>query len=86
MKKLERTLKVFANARRLAILKFLKSHREAKVSDIAKEIHLSFKSTSRHMNLLFAASLVDRDQHRLEMHYRLTPAALPLIKSILDLE
>ncbi len=86
MKNLEKILRVFANARRLAILQLLKHDGAMKVSAIAEEINLSFKSTSRHLNLLFAANLVVRDQHRLEMHYRLAPAALPLVKAVLQLK
>ncbi len=48
-RELEKQLKALANRRRLAILKYLKSKREASVGDIAEEINLSFKSTSKHL-------------------------------------
>ncbi|MDO8602141.1 MAG: metalloregulator ArsR/SmtB family transcription factor [bacterium] len=85
MKKLEKVLKVFANSRRLAILQYLKSEGEARVSNIAKEISLSFKSTSRHMHVLFAGDLVEKDQRSLEVYYRLASHSTSLIKKVFDL-
>jgi len=82
-RELERTLKALANRRRLAILAYLKKEREAPVGEIAGAIRLSFKSTSKHLAVLFAADLVDRDQRELQMFYRLADslpaAARPLI-------
>ena len=69
MKDLERILKACANRRRLEILKFLKRHRRASVSEIAAEIDLSFKSTSRHLSVLRAANILDREQIGLEVYY-----------------
>lgn len=71
MRELERVLKALANKRRLAILKYLKENREASVGEIAKEIHLSFRSTSKHLGILTASDIVERDQRSLQMFYRL---------------
>jgi DNA-binding transcriptional ArsR family regulator len=71
-KELERTLKALANRRRLAILRFLKTEKEASVGDIAEEIKLSFKATSKHLGILSAAGIVDREQRSLQMFYRLS--------------
>lgn len=70
---LERTLKALANRRRLAILRFLKKEREASVGDIANEIKLSFNATSKHLLLLSASGIVDREQRSLQMFYSLLP-------------
>lgn len=69
MKNLERTLKAVANRRRLAILQHLKRHREATVGEIAKAIHLSLKATSKHLALLSAADIVEKEQRSLHMFY-----------------
>jgi DNA-binding transcriptional ArsR family regulator len=70
MKELEKTMKAFANRRRLAILKFLKSRtKPATVGAIAREIELSFKATSKHLGVLRAAEIIDREQTGLEMRY-----------------
>lgn len=79
-KDFERSMKALANRRRLAILRFLKKGREkekkkgmeASVGDIAEEIRLSFKATSKHLGILSAASIVDREQRSLQMFYRLS--------------
>ena len=70
-KELERILKALANRRRLAIMRVLKRDREAPVGDIAAEIHLSFRSTSKHLGVLFAADNLEKDQRSLQIFYRL---------------
>jgi len=74
MKELERLLKAFANRRRLAIIKYLKSRQEASVGDIAAAIKLSFRATSKHLNLLATADIVEREQRSLQIFYRLADA------------
>jgi len=71
-KDFERIMKALANRRRLAILCFLKKASEASVGDIADEIQLSFKATSKHLGILSAAGIVDREQRSLQMFYRLS--------------
>ncbi len=71
IKNLERQLKALANHRRLKIMFYLKREREASVGDIAGAIHLSFKATSKHLGLLLAADLLEREQRGLLMFYRL---------------
>ena len=68
MKELQKILKALANRRRLAILKFLKSNRTVNVSQIAEEINLSFKSTSRHLAILLARDILEKEQIGLEVH------------------
>ncbi len=84
-KELERKLKALANRRRLAILKFLNKTPKASVGQIAKVIKLSFKSTSRHLAVLLAADIVEKDQQSLMVFYSLTfPITQPL-KQILSI-
>ncbi|MDO8560789.1 MAG: metalloregulator ArsR/SmtB family transcription factor [bacterium] len=80
MKELERPLKALANRRRLAILKHLKREKEAPVWDIAEAIRLSLKATSKHLGVLSAADIVERDQRGLQMFYRLSNI-LPVVAS-----
>ncbi len=82
---MEKILKALANRRRLAILQFLKKEKEATVGEIAKEIGLSFKSTSKHLAVLRGADIVGRDQRSLAMHYSLTDEQKPATLSILKL-
>ena len=81
-KEIERILKALANRRRLAIVRYLRRTREATVGDIADEIKLSFKATSKHLSILFSADIVERDQRSREMYYRLSSDQDPLAKYI----
>jgi DNA-binding transcriptional ArsR family regulator len=71
MHKIERILKALANKRRLAIAWYLKREKEATVGQIAREIKLSLKATSKHLNILHAADILEREQRGLQMFYRL---------------
>ena len=71
MENLERIYKAFANRRRLAILRLLNQKKEMNVSDVASGIKLSFKATSKHLNILSNAGILDKDQRGLEMYYSL---------------
>ena len=71
MRELERVLKALANRRRLAIIRLLQQRQELAVGEVAEKIHLSIKSTSRHLGVLFAADIVERDQRGLLAFYRL---------------
>ena len=72
MKKMEKVLKALANRRRLAILKYLKENKEAPVAEIANKINLSFKATSKHLGVLSAIDIIEREQRSLQVFYRLS--------------
>jgi len=82
---LERVLKALANRRRLAILRLLKTDKEASVGYIAEEIKLSFRATSKHLGVLFAAGIADREQRSTQMFYQLSPDVPSAARSILSL-
>ena len=84
MKELEKTLKALANRRRLAILTHLKGRKEATVGDIAAAIKLSFRATSKHLGILAAAEIVEREQRSLNVYYRLAAPQKPLVRSVLN--
>lgn len=71
-KEIERSLKALANRRRLSIVRYVKKENKSNVSNIASEIKLSFAATSRHLNLLAAADILDREQRGLEMLYSIS--------------
>ena len=85
MKDLEKSLKALANRRRLAILKYLKENREASVTEIAGAIKLSLKATSKHLGILAAVDIVERDQRSLSMFYHLSSEQKPVVKYIISL-
>lgn len=69
-KELEKVLKALANKRRLSIIKYLKLKSRATVGTIATEIKLSFKSTSKHLNLLANVDLLEKEQVGLLVYYK----------------
>ena len=83
MKNLERIYKAFANRRRMAILRLLNQRKEMKVSDVASGIKLSFKSTSKHLNILSNVEILDKEQRGLEMYYSLNKSPSSIIRSLL---
>ena len=83
-KDLERTLKAIANKRRVAILQLLKKKKRMFVGEIADAISLSFKATSKHLNILFAVDFVEREQVSLQMYYQLASEQSKLIKTLLS--
>ncbi len=85
MKNLESQLKALANNRRLRILRFLQKIHKASVTDIAREIHLSFKSTSRHLAVLRSAEFVEKEQQSLIVFYSLANPLEPIVKQIINL-
>ena len=82
MKETERILKALANRRRLAIIQFLKKEKEATVGDIAEHIHLSFKATSKHLGVLAAVDIVEKEQRSLQMWYSLSLKPHHIVKHI----
>ena len=82
---LEKVLKALANRRRLAILKYLKENGEAPVAEIAHEIDLSFKATSKHLRVLSAADILERNQRSFQGFYSLAVSQTPAAKRILSL-
>ena len=78
----EKILKILANRRRLAIIQYLNKTKEAKVGDIADEIKISFKATSKHLILLFNANVVEKEQRSLEMWYKISPNQNHIVKYI----
>lgn len=85
MKKMEKNLKALANRRRLAILKYLKENKEAPVAEIANKIKLSFKATSKHLGVLSAIDIIEREQRSLQMFYRLSGNQESAVKHIISL-
>ena len=82
-KDLEKIFKALANKRRLAIIRYLKKGKRATVGSIASHIKLSFKSTSKHLNILFSVDIVDREQKDLQKFYFLVNPVSNLIKHLL---
>ncbi|MBP9686643.1 MAG: helix-turn-helix transcriptional regulator [Candidatus Doudnabacteria bacterium] len=84
MKELEKQLKALANTRRLSILRNLKQKELLSVSALAGLLHLSIRSTSRHLGVLRAAGIVRFEQRDLLVFYFLSSEMSPPAKFILS--
>lgn len=85
MTSLERTFKAFANKRRLAILKYLKTHADASVGELSDNIKLSFRSTSKHLGVLTAAEIVESEPRNRLVFYKLNGNRSSVINKLLGL-
>ncbi len=83
---LEKTLKSVANRRRLAILNCLRGNKELSVGSIAKQIKLSFRSTSKHLSILYTSGLLDREQRSVLMFYKMSDKGHKIFSAINSLE
>jgi len=81
----ERVLKALANKRRLAIISLLKKKYEASVGEIAENIKLSIKATSKHLNLMLSADILDKEQRSLQMYYSISTSCPKLARLIINL-
>ncbi len=60
-KELEKLHKALANRRRIAIVQFLKSGKDADLTALSAHLKLGYKSTSKHAGQLCAAGILDKD-------------------------
>lgn len=85
MKELEKQYKALANSKRLSILKYLKSTRQASVGDIADKIGLTLKATSKHLRILHDINALERSKQSLAVYYRLAERLQPAVKQLIKL-
>lgn len=82
-KKLEIILKSLANKRRLDIIKFLKANKEAMVDEIACHIKISLNATSKHLQILYSADILERYKRGLEVYYQLADNRDIIVKAVI---
>ncbi len=85
MKELEREYKALANGKRLAILKYLNKANRASVGDIAKEIKLTLKATSKHLGVLSSVEAVEKTKQSLLVLYYLSEKPRATVSHFLKL-
>jgi len=81
---MEKYLKALANRRRLAVIGYLRKHKEASVGEIAEAIQLSFKSTSRHLAILSSSDILEKEQRSLQVFYYISPRYQKTIRFVLS--
>ncbi|OHA90173.1 MAG: hypothetical protein A2665_01155 [Candidatus Zambryskibacteria bacterium RIFCSPHIGHO2_01_FULL_46_30] len=82
-KEKERILKALANRRRLAIIELLRKGDEKSVGEIADNIKLSFRATSKHLSVLMHVDILEKEQRSLQMFYSLNKNAPGMVKQLL---
>lgn len=82
MDKQVKILKALANIKRLEILKLLEKQENLFVTEIAQEIALHFKSTSKHLQKLVEAGLLSSTKHGFRLRHNLLAKTNKLLKSI----
>ena len=85
LKQKTKFIKALANERRLDILQFLKTHKQASVGEISDGIKLSYKSTSSHLQILLIADILTREQKSPEAEYSLRQSQEPIVSHLLKL-
>ena len=74
-RKIERTVKGFANHRRLQILDLLNKEPELSVEDIADRLNIGYENASDHIRKLAVAGLVMKRSDGTSVRHKLTPRA-----------
>ncbi len=85
MKRWTQVYKALANISRLRIIKVLSDGGERSVSEIAKEIHVTFKGTSKHLRLLYNLDVVSSDGKAGHVFYSLNSKMPKDMKQAVDL-
>ena len=82
MKQLEKIFKALGNKRRLNIIKTLAKSKELPAGEIARQLNLSFASTSKHLAMLYRLDILDRRQENLTIYYRLSESVPIIVKKL----
>jgi len=85
-RKLERTVKGFANHNRLKILELLNSEPELSVSDISQKLKIGYENASDHIRKLAIAGLVMKRNSGPRVLHKLTPRAISILAFCKKLE
>ena len=82
---LEKVLKALASKRRLLIIKILKKKKRSSVGKLSSDIKLSFRTTSKHLSVLYSVGILDKEQVGYEMHYYIAKDLPKIVYFVLNL-
>ena len=85
-KQLERTVKGFANHRRIEALELLQLTPDLSLFDISRELGINFKTASEHVRRLALAELVSKRYEGQTIRHRLTSRGNSILKFLRILE
>jgi DNA-binding transcriptional ArsR family regulator len=82
-KELVRILKAFGNEKRIKILKALAKNEGLSVGELASEIRLSFKATSKHVARFSTLGILEGEGKGRSVVYSLSPSLTGKVKTLL---
>jgi DNA-binding transcriptional ArsR family regulator len=85
VKQLIQIFKSLGNVSRVRIIKLLSDGVERTVSQIGREIHVTFKGTSRHLNLLYALDILKSEGKGGHVFYSLNQNMPRDARKVIDL-
>jgi len=83
---LERTIKGFANHRRIQILDLLKFYPELSLSEISEALNINLKTASEHLRRLAIAGLILKRHSGYAVRHKLSPKAKIVLSFLRKLE
>ncbi len=83
--RIEKIFKAVANKRRLTALHLLTKRKSISVNDLADYLKLSFRSTSKHLQVLMHEGFIEAERAGMFMEYRLASTLSAEHKHILQL-
>lgn len=85
-RRLERTVKGFANHRRIQVLELLDKTPELSVQELSGELKINFKTASEHIRRLAIAGLVLKRNQGINVRHKLSPLGVTILKFLRTLE
>ncbi len=85
IRRLEQQLKAVSNARRLAMLRYLKENKSATAGEIARAVHVSMPPASQHFRILKTAGIIEYKRRGKYISYRLSLKQEEPIKKVLQM-
>lgn len=82
---LEKELKILAEKNRLGILSFLKKKKSAPVGQIADNLSISFKATSKHLLILVKSGILKSQRDGIFIIYYISSDLSPVAREVISL-
>ena len=84
IKQWTKLFKAFGNVSRLRIIALLSKDGEMPVMEIARQIHVTLRGTSKHLLLLHGLGILDRDGRAGQVFYSINRSIDPSAKSLME--
>jgi DNA-binding transcriptional ArsR family regulator len=82
---LEKVLKAVANRRRIAIVRYVRSHPQATLGDVSDSIKLPYKSASKHVSVLLNAEILHREQQNSNASFSIHPHSSEYVRKLISI-